>query len=99
MLMLGYNSIILVEMAVSAKNCDLVENGLEDYVVLYSCLSSNVKLLPLLVPMFYTPALSGPKMTLKFATDSSLEVIPFLTGRLTKLSSIILSPNSSVSAW
>ena len=72
------NVIILGAMAVAAENCAILGNGLEDFDVLYRFLSSNVQFLPLLVLMFYIPA----RTTLKDATDSYLEGIPLLTGRL-----------------
>ena len=53
--------IVLGEMTVAAEHFALMENGLEDSAALYSFLSSNVQLSPLLVSMFYIPALCGPE--------------------------------------
>ena len=55
------NDIVLGEMAVAAENCSLVENGIEDSAVLYSCFSSNIQLSPLLVLIFYITTLRWTK--------------------------------------
>ena len=46
-------------MVVASVSCALLENGLEDSSVIYCFLSSNVILSPLIVSMFYIPALRG----------------------------------------